>query len=192
MEKAMKKTNLDIDNVEKMLIKNLESKKRNKNNSNKNTENVGEKPLNIEDFSKEIVDYNKSIPEDNQILFHFDRKFLKDDLEKITSFSSNKGAHFKHSLKMYNQKIGEFNYTYFDPKKSNKASNSNAANNKSETSNLFNFKPQTFFLIFVFCFFKIELIKNQIIFLFFLVLLKIKTSSQKKILTLLLNKYAQT
>jgi hypothetical protein len=31
MEKAMKKTNLEIDNVEKILIKNLESKKRNKN-----------------------------------------------------------------------------------------------------------------------------------------------------------------
>jgi len=137
MEKVMKKNNLDIDNVEKMLIKNLESKKENKKNSKNNQVTASEKPLNIEDFTTEAVDFNKSVPEDNQILFHFDRKFAKEDIDKITGFNSNKAAHFKHSLKMYNEKIGEYNYTYFDPKKSNKTTNNNASHGKSEKSNLF-------------------------------------------------------
>jgi len=139
MEKAMKKTkkNLDIETVEKLLIKNLESKRNKKNNTNNNPDFSGEKALNIEDFSKEVIDFNKSLPEDNQIFFHFDRKFIKEDIDKITAFNTNKAAHFKHNLKMYNQKLGEYNYYYFDPKKSNKA-NKNKTNNISETSNNLN------------------------------------------------------
>lgn len=135
MEKMMKKNtknnNIDIDDVEKMLIKNLENKKEKKNNSNNFNELNSEKTLNIEDFSKEIIDFNKNFPEDNPILFHFDRKFTKENVDLVSTFNSNKSSQFKHNLKFYNQKIGEYNYTYFDTTKTNKANNGN----KNEISN---------------------------------------------------------
>jgi len=124
MEKMMKKNNqnnnIDIDDVEKILIKNLENKKEKKNNYNKSNEFNSEKTLNIDDFSKEIVDFNKSLPEDNPIMFHFDRKFVKENIDLISTFNSNKYSQFKYNLKLYNQKIGEYNYAYFDINKSNK------------------------------------------------------------------------
>ena len=128
MEKMQKKNNnknLDIDNVEKILIKSLENKKERKNNSKNNFEFTNEKPLILEDFSKEIIDFNKSFPQDNPILSHFDRKFEKENIEQITAFNSNKSGQHKHNLKFFNPKIGEYNYTYFDATKSNKTNNVN-------------------------------------------------------------------
>jgi len=130
----MNKTNkskIDIDNLEKILVKNLENKKEKKSYLNNKNEFSNEKSLNLEDFSKEIIDFNKSIPEDNQVLFHFDRNLSKEQLEQIILFNSNKAANFKHNLKFYNSKIGEYNYTYFDSTKSTKA-NKPPINEKSK------------------------------------------------------------
>lgn len=135
MEKVMKKAavSLDMENVEKLLIKNLENKRNKKNNSNINQDIQNEKAINIEDFSKEVIDFNKSFPEDNQIVFNFDKKFSKEDVDKINAFNSNKSSHFKHSMKMYNEKIGEYNYNYYDHKKSNKDNKNNNANSNNQS-----------------------------------------------------------
>ncbi len=123
MKKNTKNNNIDIDDVEKLLIKDLENKKERKNKSIEINKFSNQKTLNIDDFSKEIVDYNKSFPEDNPILFHFERKLLKENIDLISAFNNNKSSQFKHHMKFYNQKIGEYDYTFFDESNSKKINN---------------------------------------------------------------------
>ena len=129
MEKMIKKRNkknemneIDMENVEKILIKNLENKKDKKNNS-LNTDAGKIEIINHNDFTREIINFNKSFPEDNPIPIHFNRNFDKENLEQLNAYSSNKSAIYKHSSKLYNQKIGEYSHSYFDCKKQNKISN---------------------------------------------------------------------
>lgn len=139
MEKMIKKKNkknemneIDMENVEKILIKNLENKKDKKNHA-LNTDVGKIEIVNPDDFTREIIDFNKSFPEDNPIPIHFNRNFDKENLEQLNAFSSNKSAIYKHSTKLYNQKIGEYSHSYFDCKKTNK--NSNKKNTKDLLDN---------------------------------------------------------
>lgn len=123
--------NIDIENVEKILIKNLENKK-DKHNSNP-VENSLAKEFKIEDYCIEAIDFYKNYLEDNPILNHFERKFDKDAIDKINSLKSNKYQLYYHSDKAFNEKIGEYVFSYFDITMTNMGKNeSNKKNIKAK------------------------------------------------------------
>jgi hypothetical protein len=117
------------ENIEKILMKKIDNKNRkekisNERNNFKLNNNNNNDIINIEDYSNEIISLKKCYKEDNQIKSHFDKIIDSEKIEKINCFKSLKAGVFKHSLKLYNQKVREYSYNLFDNEINNKKNKS--------------------------------------------------------------------
>jgi len=128
------------ENIEKILMNKIDNKnKKEKNsqakNNNNNINTTGNKDLSTilksGDFTNETINFKKSYKEDNPIKSHFEKIIDSENIEKINCFKSSKAGNFKHSVKLYNQKIGEYSYNLFDNEINNKK-------NKTEVAKKYN------------------------------------------------------
>lgn len=141
------------DNIEKILMNKIDNKNNSKN-SLIDIENKKEE-INFEDFSQEIIDLKKSFLEDNPIKSHFEKVMDNDNTEKLNTYKSKKSGNFRHNLRLYNQKIGEYSYNLFDNEINAKKNKSDVLK-KYKTSKIKDFYKLIYFIIYLINFFKIS------------------------------------